>query len=160
MEGKTVSYSQTIMSNVMLPHQANLRGNVHGGEIMKMMDSAAGVVGYRHARSSVVTARVEDLEFHLPVHIGNFVTCHGKLIFVGNTSMEVLVTVTVEDMTTDEPPKTALTAFFTLVAIDDDGKPKQVPPLIISNEEERRLFDEGELRYRVYKKHRKNRAGL
>jgi len=151
MKSKSVNYSEVIMSNVMLPQHANPSGNVHGGEIMKLMDSAAGVVARRHARTNVVTARVDKLEFHHPIHIGNVVTCYGKLSFVGRSSMEVSVTVTVEDVSKDEPAKTALTSFFTLVALDENGKPQQVPSLELSNEEERRLFEDGQQRYLAYK---------
>ena len=151
MAGKPVKYSQVIMSNVMLPQHANASGNVHGGEIMKLIDSAAGVVAQRHARTNVVTARVDELEFLRPIRIGNVVTCYGKLTFVGRSSMEVSVTVTVEDVSRDEPAKTALTAYLTFVSLDEKGKPQQVPPLELSNEEERRLFEEGEQRYLAYK---------
>jgi acyl-CoA hydrolase len=155
MGGKSISYSQVIMSNVMLPQHANPSGNVHGGEIMKLMDSAAGVVARRHARTNVVTARVDKLEFHQPIHIGNVVTCYGRLTFVGRSSMEVSVTVTVEDVSKDEPAKTALTSFFTLVSLDENGKPQQVPLLELENDEERSLYEEGHLRYLAYKQHGK-----
>ncbi|TGE33419.1 acyl-CoA thioesterase [Desulfosporosinus sp. Sb-LF] len=151
MASKSVNHSQVIMSNVMLPQHANPSGNVHGGEIMKLMDSAAGVVARRHARSNIVTARVDKLEFHLPIHVGNVVTCYGKLTFVGRSSMEVSVTVTVEDVSKDEPAKTALTSYFTLVALDENGRSQHVPSLELSNEEERRLFMEGQQRYQAYK---------
>ncbi|MDQ7097137.1 acyl-CoA thioesterase [Desulfosporosinus sp. PR] len=151
MAGKSVDHSQVIMSNVMLPQHANPAGNVHGGEIMKLMDSAAGVVARRHARTNVVTARVDRLEFHHPIHVGDVVTCYGKLTFVGRSSMEISVTVTVEDVTKDEPAKTALTSYFTFVAIDEKGKSQPVPSLELANEEERRLFQEGRQRYLAYK---------
>lgn len=152
MQGKTVSHSKAIISNVMLPQHANPAGNVHGGEIMKLMDSAAGVVAQRHARSNVVTARVDKLEFLQPIHIGNVVTCYAKLTFVGRSSMEVSVTVTVEDVYKDVPDKAALTSFFTLVAIDEQGKPQQVPSLVLENEAEEQLFKEGQQRYLANKK--------
>ncbi|HBV86358.1 MAG TPA: acyl-CoA thioesterase [Desulfosporosinus sp.] len=151
MVGKSVDHSQVIMSNVMLPQHANPFGNVHGGEIMKLMDSAAGVVARRHARTNVVTARVDKLEFHLPTHVGDVVTCYGKLTFVGKSSMEVSVTVTVEDVSKNEPAKTALTSYFTLVSLDESGKSQQVPPLELTTEEERRIFEEGRQRYLAYK---------
>ncbi|MDA8442967.1 MAG: acyl-CoA thioesterase [Peptococcaceae bacterium] len=151
MTVKTVSHSQVIMSNFMLPHQANPSGNVHGGEIMKLIDSAAGVVALRHARTNVVTARVDELKFINPVRIGNVVTCYGKLTFVGRSSMEVSVTVTVEDVSVDEPAKIALTAYLTFVSLDAHGKPQQVPGLELTNEEEHRLFEAGKLRYLAYK---------
>ncbi|CAA7600242.1 Hotdog acyl-CoA thioesterase (ACOT)-type domain protein [Acididesulfobacillus acetoxydans] len=156
MQGKPVKYSQVTMSNVMLPQHANPSGNVHGGEIMKLIDSAAGVVAQRHARSNVVTARVDELIFLRPIRIGNVVTCYGKLTFVGRSSMEVSVTVTVEDVSKDEPAKTALTAFLTFVALDANGKPREVPPLEIAGEEEGRLFEEGRQRYLAYKRLRGN----
>ena len=160
MTGKLVNHSQVIMSNVMLPQHANQAGNVHGGEIIKLIDSAAGVVAQRHARTNVVTARVDELEFLHPIRIGNVVTCYGKLTFVGKSSMEVSVTVTVEDVSKDEPAKTALTAYFTFVALDDKGKAQQVPPLELANEEERCLFEEGRQRYLDYKRFREKASDL
>lgn len=154
MKSKLVSDSQVIMSNVMMPQQANPYGHVHGGEVMKMIDSTAGVVAKRHARTNAVTARVDELEFLHPVRIGSVVTCYGKITFVGRTSMEISVTVTVEDLMLEEPPKTALTAYLTFVSIDDKGRPQQVPSLELSNDEERRLFREGEQRYLAYKQRR------
>ena len=153
MAGKSVNHSQVIMSNVMLPQHANAAGNVHGGEIMKLIDSAAGVVAQRHARTNVVTARVDELEFLNPIRIGNVVTCYGKLTFVGRSSMEVSVNVTVEDVSRDEPAKTALRAYLTFVSLDEKGKPQQVPSLELATEEERHLFQEGQQRY--YKQHGK-----
>lgn len=153
---KTVEQSKVIVGSLMQPEHANIAGNVHGGEIMKLMDNAGGIVAARHSRSNVVTARVDSLEFHLPIHIGNYVKCVCQLTYVGNSSMEVLVAVMVEDMKLDEPPKVALTGYFTFVAIDKDGKPVKVPELEISNEEEARLFEEGKQRYLKYKEERKN----
>lgn len=135
----------------MQPEHANISGNVHGGEIMKMMDNAAGIASARHSRSNVVTARVDGLEFHLPIHIGNYVKCLCQLTFVGNSSMEVLVTVMVEDMKLDEAPKIALTGYFTFVAIDDSGRPKIVPKLKPINDEEIKLYEDGKKRYLKYK---------
>lgn len=160
MVGKSINHSQVIMSNVMLPHQANPSGNVHGGEIMKLIDSAAGVVAQRHARTNVVTARVDELEFLHPIRIGNVVTCYGKLTFVGKSSMEVSVNVTLEDVYRDEPAKTALTAYLTFVSLDEKGKPQQVPSLELANEEERRLFEEGRQRYLAYKQLGKKASDL
>lgn len=139
------------MSQVMLPSQANVAGNVHGGEIMKFMDSAAGALGIRYSRSNVVTARVDELEFHSPIFVGALVICTATVAYVGNTSMEVIVTVDVEDLETEEHPKRALSAYFTMVALDRMGKPKRVPPLDIQTEEERRIFEEGKKRHESHK---------
>lgn len=149
MEGKTVDQSALVMSEVMLPSQANVAGNVHGGEIMKIMDNAAFVVAQRHARSNVVTARVDELIFHHPIYVGNLVTCFAFLTYVGRSSMEVSVTVQVENLYSESPGECALTAYFTMVALDADGKPMRVPPLKLLTDEERARFEEGKARSEI-----------
>ena len=74
--------NQIVMSQVMLPHQANVAGNVHGGEIMKFMDTAAGAVAMKYAKANCVTARVDELEFHLPIFVGALVTCTASIVYV------------------------------------------------------------------------------
>jgi acyl-CoA hydrolase len=135
----------------MLPHQANPNGNVHGGEIMKMMDNCGSVAAMKHAKKMVVTVRVDELVFYNPIFVGQLVVCKANLVFVGKTSMEVKVTVKVEDVMKDAPTKIALTAFFTFVALDEDGKPCEVPGLEILSEEEQILFDLGKKRYLAHK---------
>lgn len=155
MESKTVEQSKIIMGSLMQPEHANIAGNVHGGEIMKMMDNASGIAAQRHCRTNVVTARVDGLEFHLPIHIGNYVKCICHVTFVGKSSIEVLATVMVEDLKLDEAPKVALTGYFTFVALDGNGKPVTVPRLELMNEEEERLFEEGKKRYLNHKELKK-----
>jgi acyl-CoA hydrolase len=156
MKAKLIDDSRVIMSDVMMPQHANPAGNVHGGEIMKFMDTAAGVVARRHARTNVVTARVDELRFLYPTHVGDVVTCYGQLTFVGKSSMEIAVKVTVEDLSKSEQAKTALTALFTIISLDESGNPQPVPPLEIRTEEERRLFEEGNRRYLAYKQQKNN----
>lgn len=144
------------MGSLMQPEHTNIAGNVHGGEIMKLMDNAGGIVAMRHSRQNIVTARVDSLEFHLPIHLGNYVKCVCQLTFVGNSSMEVAITVMVEDLRVDAPPKVALTGYFTYVALDENGRPTKVPELEITSEEEKRQFEEGRQRYLKYKETRKN----
>lgn len=138
--------TRIIMSQSMLPSQANYAGNVHGGEIMKLMDQAAGAAARRYARSNVVTARVDEMQFLYPIFVDAFLTCTATVAYVGNTSMEVIVTVDVEDLESEDPPIRAQSAFFTMVALDKMGKPKKVPPLVLETEEERSLFEEGRQR--------------
>lgn len=152
---KTVEDSKVVLGCLMQPEHANTLGNVHGGEIMKLMDNAGAIVAMRHSRQKVVTARADGLEFKIPVHVGNYVTCCCQLTFVGNTSMEVAITVMIEDLKVEAPPKVALTGYFTYVAIDNEGKPTKVPQLTISNEEEAKLFEEGKKRYLKYKELKK-----
>lgn len=160
IKAKTVEQSRASIGNLMQPHHANPTGNVHGGEIIKLMDTVAGIVAFRHARTTVVTARVDELEFHLPIHIADLVTCNGQITFVGAHSMEILVTVLVEDIKKSDTTKVGLTAFFTMVAIDENGKPAIVPPLDTTTDEERKLFEEGQKRYLAHKQKRaEKRAG-
>jgi len=150
VEGKTVACSKVVMSAVMQPNQANPAGNVHGGEIMKMMDNAAFVCAQRHALTNVVTARVDELTFHLPIYVGNLVTCHAHLTFVGRSSMEVAVTVFVEDLYSNDPCQKALSGYFTMIALNAGKKPIRVPPLEITAEEEQNAYERGKERYNNY----------
>lgn len=146
---------EIIMSQVMLPHQANVAGNVHGGEIMKLMDTAAGAVAIKYSKGNCVTARVDELIFHLPIFVGALVICTATLVYVGNTSMEVFVNVEAEDLESNNGPQKALSAYFTMVAMGRNGRPRQVPPYTPQTEEEKRLFEEAKER-RALQKERKN----
>jgi uncharacterized protein (TIGR00369 family) len=131
---------QTI-SMIMEPGQANVFGNIHGGEIMKLMDNTAGVTAARFARKNVVTARVDELQFLKPVHVGDFVTCTGRVVYVGRTSIEIYVTIDVEDLRVPDSGQRALEAYFTLVAIDADGRPTPVTPYEPETEDEKALYE-------------------
>lgn len=146
--------SKVVISEVMMPNQANVAGNIHGGEIMKLMDSAAYASARKYAKSNVVTARVDELEFHLPVIVGNLVTVTAQVMFVGKSSMEVAINVEVEDLECDgcECRRKALSAFFTMVSLDKEGKPKLVPELVLDTSEELAAFEEGKQRYEDYKR--------
>lgn len=151
---KKISESRSILSQVMLPSQANPAGTVHGGEIMKMMDTCAGVAAMRHCKSNAVTARVNELEFYKSIYVGQLVICEACLVFTGNTSMEIKVTVKVEDLTSETPQMVALTALFTFVALDDERRPCKVPQLLPENDCEREEFEAGRLRHEAYKAQR------
>lgn len=143
--------NQIIMSQVMLPHQANVAGNVHGGEIMKFMDTAAGAVAIKYSKSNCVTARVDELEFHLPIFVGALVTCTAKVVYVGRTSMEIFVNVEVEDLESNNGPQRALSAYFTMVAMGRNGRPQVVPPYSPETEEEIKEFEAAKVRIEQYK---------
>ena len=153
MEGKTVKESSIVMTHPMSTLDANMSGNVHGGVIMRLVDEAGGAVTIRHTRTNVVTASIDRMDFHNPVFIGNLLTLKASLNLVGRTSMEVGVHVQSEDLITGEIKHTA-SAYLTYVALDENGKPKTVPPLILETEEEIRRNHEaqrrrdGRLRYR------------
>jgi len=94
---------------------------------------------------------VDELQFHTPIYVGALVTCRGELVYVGRTSMEVFVTVEAEYLQQEKPPEIALTAYFTMVALDDNGVPCPVPPLILTTGEEEERYNMGRQRYLRYK---------
>lgn len=142
----------TSISEIMMPNQANVAGNVHGGVIMHMMDTAAWTAAIKYGRSQAVTARVDELQFHRPVFVGNLVTCTATIACVGNSTMEVKVTTEVEDFLGEDPePKVALTGYFTMVAVGKDGRPKKVEPLVPETDEEKTLYEEAMARKAYYK---------
>lgn len=134
------------MCQVMLPTQSNYAGNVHGGEIMKLMDTVAGAAARRYSRSNVVTVRVDEMQFLHPIFVDALVSCTATIAYVGTTSMEVVVTIDVEDLDTEDPPKRTQTAFFTMVALDKVGVPKKIPPLEPETDEEKTLYEEARQR--------------
>ncbi len=148
MEGKSPRESETIMALEMNPEHANPAGNVHGGVIMKLIDTAAGVVAKRHARSNVVTASIDRLDFINPVYVGDLVILKARINYVGKTSMEVGVRVESENTITGEVRHTS-SAYLTFVALDEKGKPKKVPPLILMTEDDKRRHAEAMERRRM-----------
>jgi acyl-CoA hydrolase len=123
----------------------NSAGFVHGGVIMRMCDEAAGIASLRHCRGRTVTAGVDRMTFLTPVHVGELVTCRAKVNSAWRTSMEVGVRVEAENAGTGEVRHTS-TAYLTMVAIDDDGKPTPIPPLEAEGETEERRRREADLR--------------
>lgn len=137
MESKRVSDSRVIMAQVMDPQHANAAGNVHGGVIMKLIDTAAGAVALRHARSNVVTASIDRIDFLRPAFIGELITLKASLNFVGRTSMEIGVRVEAENLLTGEVRHTN-SAHLTFVALGKDGRPREVPRLTLETEDDLR----------------------
>ena len=142
---KTVAASKTVMSRTMLPSDANPYGNVHGGEVMKLIDAVAGAAATRHARARVVTARIDQLSFLAPVYVGHLVTAKASVNHVGRTSMEVGVRVEAEDMLTGNVVHVA-SAYLVFVATDEHGRPVSLPPLLAETDEERRRMKAAETR--------------
>lgn len=145
MDGKRVTESSVIMAQQMNPQDANPAGNVHGGVLMKLIDTAAGAVAVRHSRSNAVTASIDRMDFHNPVFVGDLVTLQASLNFVGRTSMEVGVRVVSENLMTGEKRHT-VSAYMTFVALDKSGRPVQLPPLILETSEENRRNREAKAR--------------
>jgi acyl-CoA hydrolase len=139
--GKRVADSRVEMTEIVMPNDANPLGTIFGGRVMQLMDIAASIAGFRHARCNVVTLSVDSLEFRRPIRVGDAVVLHAWLNWAGRTSMEVQVEVYSEDLITGERARTS-TAFFTFVAVDPDGKPHEVPPLLPLTQDEERRFEE------------------
>lgn len=137
MEGKRVSESSVIMAQMMIPQDANPAGNVHGGVVVKIIDEAAGVVAARHARTNVVTASIDRMDFHFPIFVGDLLFFKASLNYVGRTSMEIGVRVEAENLMTGDV-RHAASAYLTFVSIDKKGKPIPAPALILETEDERR----------------------
>ncbi len=158
MDGKRVKDSSVTIAQVMIPEDANPMGNVHGGVIVKLIDTAAGVVASRHARSNVVTASIDRLDFHNPVFIGDLLFFKAGLNMVGRTSMEIGVRVEAENVRTGEVRHTA-SAYLTYVALDDRGRPRDVPPLILETEDEIRRNREAKARRAIRLAEREKESG-
>ena len=158
MEGKRVRESSVIMAQMMIPQDANPAGNVHGGVVVKIIDEAAGVVAARHSRSNVVTASIDRMDFHNPVFVGDVLFFKASLNLVGKTSMEIGVRVEAENLITGVV-RHAASAYLTYVALDLNGKPREVPPLILETDEERRRNIEARRRRDVRLAEKKREAG-
>ena len=148
MQGKTARESEVVTNILMVPEDANPAGNVHGGVIMKHIDATAGAVALRHTRCNAVTASLDRLDFHHPVFVGNLLTLKASLNLTGRSSMEIGVRVETEDLRTGERRHTA-SAYLTFVALDEQGAPTPIPPLIVENEIERRRNRSARLRHQM-----------
>lgn len=120
--------SQHETSELMMPQDANVLGHVFGGVILSMMDKAAAVAAFRHARAACVTVSIDRVDFREPIHVGDLVVMKASVNFVGRTSMEVGVRVEAEELTTGRRRHTN-SCYLTFVAIDRNGRPLEVPPL-------------------------------
>ncbi len=146
--GKRPIESNTILSRLMNPSDANPLGIVHGGEILKMVDEAGGLAAMRHAASPVVTVRLDSMTFLEPIYVGDLVVVKAMVNWVGHTSMEVGIRVEAENPITGERTHTN-SAYAVYVALDNQGHPRPVPPLRLETEEEKRRWQEAEERQRI-----------
>jgi acyl-CoA hydrolase len=150
-QGHSIAYSRSSTTRLMDVLDANGRGNVHGGVIMRMVDEAAAIVAIKHAHHSVVTARVDRFDFLAPAYIGNVVSVNCALNYVGRTSMEVGVEVTAEDLMTGEVRHVASSEVI-FVALDENRKPTPVPPLVPADAEEEARIAKARVRRERMKK--------
>lgn len=159
MDGKRVSESSVTISHMMGPQDANALGNVHGGIIMKLVDEAGGLAAMRHAQAPVVTVVVDSMTFMHPIYIGNFVEFKAALSHVGRTSIEVRIEVFRENPITGERILSN-TAYFVYVALDEEGRPKPVPSLILETPEQELRAAHAQERQAFRKQQRAREQGI
>jgi acyl-CoA hydrolase len=147
MEPRAAADSHAVLARWMTPVDANSAGFVHGGTVMKLCDDAAAVAAIKHSRSRVVTAGMDRMTFLEPVEIGELLTLKAAVNAVWRTSMEVGVRVEAERPRTGQVRHTS-TAYLTFVALDEDGRPIEVPPLVTAGAAERRREREAQTRRR------------
>src|SRR3954447_19350478 len=145
MDARPASQSRSTLVKWMSLEDANSAGFVHGGVVMKLCDEAAGLAAVRHCKRRCVTAGMDRMTFLMPVHIAELLTLESMVNAVWRSSMEVGVRVTAENVRTGEQRQTS-TAYLTMVALDEDGTPIEVPPLACESDEERRRESEAQLR--------------
>jgi acyl-CoA hydrolase len=136
---------QLVMTVLMTPDTANFAGNVHGGTILKLLDQVAYACASRYAARYVVTMSVDRVTFRQPIHVGELVTFLASVNYTGRTSMEVGIKVVAENIRTQEV-RHVNSCFFTMIAVDDDRTPVQVPPLTPSNPDEERRYQQAQAR--------------
>ena len=140
MKGKKPAESFTMMTEIVLPNDTNVFGNLMGGRLMYWMDIAAAISAQKHCNAPVVTASVDNISFENPIKLGNVVHIEARLTRAFNTSMEVHLKVWGEDLQRQFKYKSN-EAYYTFVALDPNRRPQQVPPVITETEEEQRLYD-------------------
>ena len=141
MTPKSVRQSQTTITELMIPAYANFGGKIHGGIILSLMDKVAYACSSKHAATYCVTVSVERVEFMQPIEVGELVSLHASVNYVGRTSMIVGIRVEALNVKTSVTKHTN-SSYFTMVAKGDDDKPKEVAPLALQSEEEVRRFIE------------------
>ncbi|HBI03977.1 MAG TPA: acyl-CoA thioesterase [Paenibacillaceae bacterium] len=154
MQGKKTSESRTILTDIVLPPDTNYHGTIFGGNVMAYMDKVATIAAMRHCRRVVVTASSDSLDFLSPIKTGEAICVEGYVTWAHNTSMEIYVKVQAENLLTGEKRLTSR-AYLTFVALDEDNKPVEVPPVLPETEEERWNYQTAQERYESRKRRRK-----
>jgi acyl-CoA hydrolase len=140
MQGKHPRQSDTVMSELMMPQHANIMGNVFGGVLLALLDRAAAVAAIRHAGKPCVTVSVDKVDFKEPIHVGELVTAFARVNYAGHTSMEVGVKIIAENVLSGEKRHTN-SCYITYVALDEQGVPTEIPPILPETADEKRRYD-------------------
>jgi len=145
MKAVSPASSLVTMTELVLPHHMNAIGTAFGGVILSWIDIAGALSAARHCKRNVVTASIDDVHFYHPVYKGDVVRLLAQVNYVHRTSIEVNVKVNAENFY-GENARHTVTAYTTLVALDENSRPTQVPPLLLTTEEEKKRFSEAETR--------------
>ena len=146
MKKKTVKNTHVIMHELILPNDSNLLGNVLGGRVMHLIDMCAAMSAYKHARTAVVTASVDRLDFLAPAKMGEIMILKSSVNYTGKSSMEVGVRIESENPKSGDIHHTS-SAYLTFVSLNENGKPQRVDDIKPENEIEIRRFNEGKIRH-------------
>jgi acyl-CoA hydrolase len=134
-----------VMAEIMTPEMANFHGNVHGGHILKLLDRVAYACAARYSGKYIVTLSVDQVIFKEAIHVGELISFYAAVNYVGTSSIEVGIRVIAENLATQQKRHTN-TCYFTMVALDEQGKPTKAPPLSLNTETEKRRYQGALLR--------------
>jgi len=140
MKSKTPKETIAISTKFVLPHETNTLGKLFGGALLAWMDEIAAVSAHRHSKRVVVTASINNVSFNVPIDLGDIVTLEAKVSRAFNSSMEVIIDVSIEDRITGEK-KPSNQAIYTFVAVDQNGGPINVPEVVPETDEEKKRFE-------------------
>ncbi|SCK49359.1 Acyl-CoA hydrolase [Streptomyces sp. WMMB 714] len=146
LPGKPTAVSRTTLSHIMSGNETNLLGTVHGGVIMKLVDDAAGAVAGRHSEGPAVTASMDEMVFLEPVRVGDLVHVKAQVNWTGRSSMEVGVRVLAERWNESTPASHVGSAYLVFAAVDEDGRPRPVPQVVPEAEQDKRRYQEAQIR--------------
>ena len=162
MESKKVRGSRTVKAMLVLPPDSNALGTMFGGKVMSYIDDIASISAFRHARMQVVTASTDSVDFLYPIKVGEMICMESFVTWTHRTSMEVYVSIISENVMTGER-RVCATSFLTFVAIDENGKTLEVPPVVPESEFEKELHNTAPDRFKrrmERKQHSKKLAGM
>jgi len=145
-----MSEKRLLMTVLMSPDMANFSGHVHGGAMLRLLDQVAYACASRYSGSYVVTVSVDQVVFREPVHVGELVTFRASVNYTGRTSMEIGIRVEAENIR-ERTSRHVMTCYFTMVAVDEQGHPRPIPPVPIETEDDKRRWAAAKLR-RQYRK--------
>ncbi len=154
---KPVRFSETTITELMIPSYSNFGGKIHGGILLSLMDKVAYVCAAKHAGNYCVTASIDTVDFLQPVEVGELVSLMASVNYVGKTSLMVGIKVISENVKTNVVKHTN-TSYFTMVAKDEDNKPVQIPGLILENKDQVRRFIESRRRKEIKQNYKQELA--